>query len=541
MLVKNLNLLFGLNQVFENVNINIPDGKKIGIVGVNGSGKTTFFKAILGIQEVDSGNISFFNKMRISYLPQIITDEVSSLDISVFEYLLSGRPIAKLQKEIEDLYVKSTISDEKEVIKILQKINRLQQELDYWEPYSAEEELLKLISSMHIDDALLDQKLCTLSGGQKSKIAFVRLLYSKPDLLLLDEPTNHLDSDTKEFVTNYLKNYPGGVYIISHDIDFLDAIVDKVLFLDKRTHSMELFDGNYTKFQKILKERELFLEKQALLQERERQRLQKVVDKYIHGNEKKARIAKDRQKKLERLEKNAVVVEKKLKTANIAIDQERESTKHPLVIKDLCFKYDKKAKRNLLYKINFDVSRGERFLIVGENGVGKSTLLKLIVGELHPDSGDIVFGDKTDIGYYAQEHEQLSLDENLLDNLNDFNLTDNEKRGALGKFLFFGDDLFKKVKYLSPGERARLAILKLTLKKANFLVLDEPTNHLDPETQKIVANNLKDFPGTMILVSHNPNFVKYLGMSKIMILPEGKITYYEDDIVEKYHHLNCQK
>ena len=542
MVIKDMNLSFGIQEIFKDVNINIPDNKKVGIVGVNGSGKTTLFKSILGLQEIDSGSISFFNKPRISWLPQVITDEIPSLEISVFDYLLEGRPILKLQNEIERLYVKTTeLSSEKEVNRILDKINKLQTELDYWEPYEAEEILLKLISNMKIDDNLLERSLNTLSGGQKSKVAFVRLLYSKPDLILLDEPTNHLDKDTKDFIINYLKNYAGGVFIISHDIDFLNKIVDKILYLDKVHHNMELFDGNYDQFQRILKEREIRLEKEAVLQDKERKRLQGIIDKYLHGNEKKAKIAKDRQKKLAKLEENAVVVEKKSKTANVVLHQGRESTKHPLMIKDVSFKYDKSAKRNILYKINFDIPRGEKFLIVGENGVGKSTLLKLIVGELIPDLGEIVIGDKTDIGYYAQEHEQIDLDKNLLDNLNDFDLTENEKRGFLGKFLFFGDDLFKKAKVLSPGERARLALLKLTLMKANLLILDEPTNHLDPDTQRVIASNLKTFPGTIILVSHNEEFVDNLGVERTLVLPDGRIDYYDKDVVIKYHMLNEKK
>ena len=540
--IKDLNLSFGIQQVFDSVNINIPDGKKVGIVGVNGCGKTTLFKIILGLQEVDSGSVSFYNKPRISWLPQVITDEVPSLDITVFDYLLEGRPIAFLQKEINDLYIKvSSMSNEKEINKILSKINRLQTELDYWEPYEAEEILLQLISDMKIDDSLLEKKLNTLSGGQKSKVAFIRLLYSKPDLILLDEPTNHLDKSTKEFVINYLKNYSGGVYIISHDIEFLNRIVDKILYIDKSHHNMELFEGDYNQFKRILSEREAFLEKEAELQDKERKRLQGIIDKYIHGNEKKARIAKDRQKKLAKLEENAVVIEKKMKNASISLHQGRESTKHPLIIEDLCFKYDKSAKRYLLYKLNLDIPKGEKFLIVGENGVGKSTLLKLIVGELKPDMGKIVFGDKTDLGYYAQEHEHIDLESNLLDNLNEFDLTENEKRGYLGRFLFVGDDLYKKAKLLSPGERARLALLKLTLMKANLLILDEPTNHLDPETQKIIANNLKDFPGTIIIVSHNEEFVDYLGIERTLVLPEGRIDYYDRDVVVKYHELNEKK
>ena len=539
MVIKDLNLSFGIQQIFNNVNVNIPDTKKIGIVGANGSGKTTLFKVILGIQDVDYGSVSFFNKPRISWLPQVITDEVPSLDISVFDYLLDARPINKLQKEIEQLYIKtSLLDDEKEINKILLKINKLQSELDYWEPYEAEEILLKLISDMKVDDSLLEKSLNTLSGGQKSKVAFIRLLYSKPDLILLDEPTNHLDKDTKGFVINYLKNYPGGVFIISHDIEFLNKIVDKILYVDKSHHNMELFDGNYSQFKRILDEREAFLLKEAELQDKERKRLQGIIDKYLHGNEKKAKIAKDRQKKLAKLEENAIVIEKKMKTANISLHQGRESTKHPLIIKDVCFKYNKDDKRYILYKVNFDIPKGEKFLIVGENGAGKSTLLKLIVGNLVPDMGEIILGDKTDIGYYAQEHEQINLDMNLLENLNDYDLTENEKRGFLGRFLFYGDDLYKKARVLSPGERARLALLKLTLTKANLLILDEPTNHLDPETQKIIANNLKDFPGTIIIVSHNEEFVDYLGIERTLVLPEGRIDYYDRDVVVKYHKLN---
>lgn len=542
MLIKNMNLSFGIQDIFKDVNINVPDDKKIGIVGVNGSGKTTLFKVILGLQDIDSGNISFFNKPRISWLPQVITDEVPNLDISVFDFLLDGRPIAKIEKEIENLYIQtSEMDNEKEINKILNKINKLQTELEYWEPYKAEEILLELIANMNVDDELLERKLNTLSGGQKSKIAFLRLLYSKPDLILLDEPTNHLDKDTKDFVIDYLKNYNGGVYIISHDIDFLNKIIDKTLYIDKIHNNIELFDGNYDQFKKVLSEREARLEKEAMIQDKERKKLQGIIDKYLHGNEKKAKIAKDRQKKLERLEENAVVIEKKMKTANISLHQGRESTKHPVMIKDVSFKYDKNSKRYILYKINLDIPKGEKFLIVGENGVGKSTLLKLIVGELVPDVGEIVFGDKTDIGYYAQEHEHIDLEKNLLDNLDDFNLSENEKRGVLGKFLFVGDDLFKKAKVLSPGERARLALLKLTLMKANLLILDEPTNHLDPETQKIIANNLKSFPGTIIVVSHNEEFVDYLGIERTLVLPEGRIDYYDKDVVVKYHRLNEKK
>lgn len=540
MIIKNLNLSFGIQPIFTSISLNIPDNEKIGIVGDNGAGKTTFLKMILKEIEPDSGTIIFTKKAKMGYLPQVITDEIPNNDMLVFDYLLEGRPISKLEKEITRLYEKTINASTNEVNSILKKIGNLQMELDFYEPYTAEETLLEIIGGMNIDDNLLYTRISNLSGGQKSKIAFARLLYSKSDLMLLDEPTNHLDFETKEYVTNYLKNYNGSLYVISHDIDFLDKITSKTLFLDKITHNMELFNGSYSKFMHILEERQVFLEKQYDLQEKERIRLQKIVDKYIHGNEKKARIAKDRQKKLEKLESQKIDIPKIGKVANISLEQERESTSKPLQIKDLCFKYSEKDKGMLLYKINVDILRGEKFLIVGENGVGKSTLLKLIIGQLNPTSGSIIFGAKTDIGYYAQEHELLDFNKNVFENLDEFDLTDNERREVLGKFLFCGDDLYKKVSILSPGERSRLSLAKLTLKKANLLILDEPTNHLDPKMQKKIAQVLKTFTGTLIVVSHNPEFVDNLGISRTLILPKGKIDYYQKGIVEYYQNLNTK-
>ncbi|MEG1987333.1 MAG: ABC-F family ATP-binding cassette domain-containing protein [Bacilli bacterium] len=542
MFVKNLNLIFGTETIFSDINIFIPSNEHIGIVGANGAGKTTFFKIILGLLEPDSGTIEFPNKERIGWLPQVITDEIPNTEITVLDYLLTGRPVKKLETEIEDIYTSLTnTTDEKVINKKLKTIAKLQDELDYYEPFTAEGQLLKLISGMNIDDKLLDQTLSSLSGGQKSKIAFARLLYAKQSLILLDEPTNHLDQDTKAYVTNYLSTYPGTVYIISHDLEFLNATTSKTLVLDKRTHKMQLYNGNYAKYIKIKTEQDLRLQKEVEHQQKEREHLQGIIDKYLHGNEKKANIAKDRQKKLAKLDEKTIVIEKNLRQASLSLHQGRESTSYPLKIKDLSFKYDKSSKTNLLHKINLEIPRGEKFLIVGENGAGKSTLLKLIVGTLTPDAGEIILGPKTDIGYYAQEHELLDNDKNLLDNLDEFDLTERDKKGLLGRFLFQYDEINKKVSVLSPGERSRLALAKLTAMKANLLILDEPTNHLDPPTQKLIANNLKDFPGTIILVSHNTEFVDNLGIERTLIIPSGKLAYYEKETVEMYHTINTKK
>ena len=337
--IRNLTLRFGLQTIFDNVSLSLPEKEKIGIIGVNGAGKTTFFKLLLKELEPDQGSIYFPNKRRISYLPQVITDEIPSLDITVFEYLLKARPIEKLQNKIAELYTEMLNQNENEQNKTLQKIEKLQTELDYFEPLKAESELLKLIDGMSMDAPLLDQTLKQLSGGQKSKIAFARLLYSKPDLILLDEPTNHLDEKTKTYVTNYLKQYDGSIFIISHDIPFLNAITTKTLYVDKQHHSMELFDGNYDKFQKVKEAREVRLQKEYEIQEKERKKLEEIIARYIHGNEKKAKIAKDRQKKLARLLENEIIIEKQNKKTHLDLTAERESTRFPIRLEEVSLKY----------------------------------------------------------------------------------------------------------------------------------------------------------------------------------------------------------
>lgn len=540
MTLKNLNMSFGLQEIFNDVNLQINDNEKIGIIGVNGAGKSTFFKLIMGKLEPDSGKIIIKQGTRIGFLPQVISDEIPSMDITVFDFLLEGRPIKKLENELSKAYADVSVeTDEKKIKYLMKQIGKLQEKLEYYEVYNAENILLRIVEGMNIDSKLLDMKLKNLSGGQKSKIAFARLLYSNPEVLLLDEPTNHLDLDTKDYIVNYLKNYNGTVLTISHDIDFLDSITTQTLYLDKTTHTMELFPGNYEKYMKIrnerLKSQERIYEKQV----KEEEKLKKIIAKYIGGNEKKANIAKDRQKKLARLEENKVILEKKTKFANIKIKMNHPSGIVPLKVEDLRFGYDES--NILIDNLTFDLSRGEKFLIVGENGVGKSTLLKLIMNYLKPISGEITINDKTEIGYYAQEHELLNNDLTILENFKEFNLSKNELRSFLGNFLFSGDDVFKKVTYLSPGERSRVALAKLALTGANLLILDEPTNHLDPQTQEIIANTFRSFEGTMLVVSHNVDFVNNLGIERMLMLPSGEIRYYDKNTVLYYQELNNKK
>lgn len=506
MKIENLYMSFGTQEIFNNISFQINSNDKVGIVGVNGAGKSTLLNIILGNIKPDSGTIKLNTSIKVGYLPQVIMEETESKDQTVFEYLLEGRPIKKLKKELEDLY---------------QTIATIDNDYEF-----------KIISGMNINDELLDLKLKDISGGQKSKIAFARLLYSNPEILLLDEPTNHLDLDTKDYIIDYLKKYHGIILVISHDIDFLNEVINKTLYVDKIKHDVVIYNGNYEKYQKIKEERDLAKKRLYEKQIKEEEKLKNIISKYIGVNEKKANVAKDRIKKLERLQKEKVELEKKNKYARFNIKINYPSYGIPIKCNNLTFGYDE---NNLLYEnLNFDLSRGEKLLIVGENGIGKTTLLKLIMGFLTPLEGTIQITDKTQIAYYAQEHEILENDKTILENFSNYGLADYEIRRILGSFLFSGDDIYKNVQVLSPGERSRVALAKISLSGANTLLLDEPTNHLDPMTQQIIADTFKNYEGTMLVVSHNLDFVDNLGIKRMLLLPSGKVVYYDREIVMHY-------
>ena len=536
MKIENLCMSFGTQVIFNNVSFQINNNDKVGIIGVNGAGKSTLFNILLGNLTPDSGNITLDTKINLGYLPQVIMEDASSEDETVFDYLLEGRPIKKLKEELTNFYdIIANTHDEHELKKYYKKINRINELLEYYDEYNAESILLKIISGMQIDDSLLDLKLKNISGGQKSKVAFAKLLYSNPEIMLLDEPTNHLDLDTKDYIINYLKNYHGIILVISHDVEFLNAVTKNTLYVDKIKHNVEIYNGNYEKYMKIKSERDLAKQRLYEKQQREEEKLKCLIAKYIRGNEKKANIAKDRIKKLEKLETQKIELEKKNKYTKFNMKINRPSYSVPIKCNNLTFGYDEE---NLLYEnLNFDLTRGEKLLVVGENGIGKTTLLRLIMGYLTPIEGSIEITDKTDIAYYAQEHEILDNNKTILENFANFGLADYEIRRMLGSFLFSGDDIFKKVEVLSPGERSRVALAKISLTGANTLLLDEPTNHLDPMTQLIISDTFKNYEGTMLVVSHNLDFVDNLNINRMLLLPSGRITYYDRDIVMHYEML----
>ncbi len=530
-----MNLKFNLETIYEDADFQINDNDKVGIVGVNGAGKTTFFNVLLNNISLDSGHIIIDKKLRIGYLPQVIS--LDDKKLTVLDYLMQARPIDKLRDELTDLYNKVAITtDTKEQERVLKRIGNVQELLEYYDVYNAENILMDIISNMQIDMGLLDMQLSKLSGGQKSKIAFVHLLYSKPEILLLDEPTNHLDNETREYITNYLEHYKGTVLIISHDVAFLDRIVNKILYINKATHKIVVYTGNYSDYQKKLandqKNKELLIERQ----EKEVAKIRDFVLQYSNSSGKRKRIAQSREKMLTKKMSQMEVRDKTLKRVKIKLKPHQEGSKIPLKVNNLSFGY----KEKLIDNLSFIINSKERFLIVGENGIGKSTLLKLLINQLQPWSGTINYGSKTEFAYYAQEQEALDLDKTVLENVDSEEYSDKELRTILGSFLFFDDDVFKKANVLSPGERARISLCKVILKKANLLLLDEPTNHLDPETQKIIGENFRDYEGTIILVSHNSSFVRSIGIDRMLILPSGRITNYSDELLLHYEQLNSK-
>lgn len=554
MKASHLKLAYGTNVIYDDCSFHIEPGDKVGVIGVNGAGKSTLFRVILGKQSLDDGEISL-ESVRIGFLPQEITIEPRLGDLTVWDYIATGRPVDELQEKLNSEYEK--LAKHPDSGAILERIQVLQDQIDSYDLANFDHELMRVVEKMNLEP-LMGQKLSELSGGQKSKVAFARVLFENAGLLLLDEPTNHLDASTKLFVSNFLRNYQGTVLVISHDTDFLNTVTNKTLFVNKTTHKIKLYKGNYTDFRRQYAAEKAAEDQRISLEEREIKRLEEFV--------KRARAAKrsntaligmghQREKVLEKRLAALETREAEYSRVEINIAPRSIGSRTPLEIQNLDFTYPDGPE---IYRhLSFRLDRGEKFLIVGENGVGKSTLLKLIVGAypaenvvrnaafLQPNSGSIIFGHGTTLAYYAQELELLDPRRSVLENVETYDFTATELRGILSNFLFSGDDIYKKVEVLSPGEKARVALCKTMLSRANLLILDEPTNHFDPETQKIIGENLRDYPGTIIMVSHNPAFVEQIGITRMLVVPpladdsrQAVIKNFSPELLEYYYYLN---
>jgi ATP-binding cassette subfamily F protein 3 len=519
--VNNIKKSYGVDVVLDGVNLIINEGDKIGFVGRNGAGKTTLFKIITGSIKQDEGEIILQKGKTLGYLSQ-------NLDID--ENLTAFEEVMKVFSDIKEIeermrQIEGELSDpNSDHERLLKEYGRLQVEFENRNGYSCESYAKGVLIGLGLLEEEINKKICYLSGGQKTRVALAKLLLKSPDVLLLDEPTNHLDLEGIAFLENFLKEYKGTVLIISHDRYFLDVITNKTV--EVLNGKVEEYGGNYSYFIKERKNRIEQRVKEYELKQKEIKRLEEMIERFRSFNrEKSIKQAESKEKMLLKLEETLgdrpITYEENVK---ISFDTRIKSGNDVLQIEELSKSYGEKV---LFNNINLMIRKGEKVALIGENGRGKSTLLKIIKGEVQPDSGYIRLGRNVEIGYYDQEQRDLNPEKTILDEVWDEfpQKTVREIRNALAAFLFKGDDVFKQIKDLSGGEKCRLNLLKLMLKKANFLLLDEPTNHLDILTREELEDTLLEYDGTIFVISHDRYFLNKV-VQKICELEENSIVEY---------------
>ena len=541
LILQDVSKRYGDRILFKDLSLTIYKGDKIGLTGENGAGKSTLLKIITGEIESDSGTVSRPKNVQIGYMAQEIREKIDEKEI-IRDFILEGRGLVKLKKEIteiETVLASKKISQDNEK-KIFKVYGDLLEEYEKREGYTAEYEIENIMKGLNLDKIDLNKKMIDLSGGEKNKIAFAKVLFSKCDLLLLDEPTNHIDKSSTDWLSNYLKICPGAEIIISHNEEFLDPIVNKVLFLDKQTGKAKACRTGYFNFKKLQAEENVRREKILKKTDREIGKLKKFIERFRAGS--RSTQAKSREKQLEKIEEQRSVLEtRKRREMKIDFQPKRETGHVPLKIKKLTFNY-KDAEKEVLKDLEFELTAREKMVIVGPLGAGKSTLLKLINGDLNDYQGQVKFGYNVDKGYYAQEQENLNPNNNLIEEIKTVaSKSEQEIRGILGRFLFTGDSVLQEVKTLSPGEKSRLSLAKLLSMEPNLLLLDEPTNHLDMSSKKVIGSVLKNYKGTILVTSHDTEFLKELQPDKILFLPQGKIDYFDEEKLDYIKKLEERK
>lgn len=518
---------YGADTILEEINFDIQENDKIAIVGNNGSGKTTLLKSIVNNEMLEEGigeekfGIYKQGNPRIGYLKQIEFE--NSENTFLEEILKSYESILKLEKKINTLQEQlQNQSDDKKI----KEYSKSLEEYEIIGGYIYKKEYEIAIKKFGFTEQDKNKKISEFSGGQKTKIAFLKLLLSKPDILLLDEPTNHLDIDTIEWLENYLKNYPKAVVIVSHDRMFLDKIVNKVYEIEYA--SITEYKGNYSAFEKQKKERYEKQLKDYEYQQKEIKRLKAIADRFRYKPT-KAKMALSKLKKIEQMTIIEEPNQYDLKTFHTNFDVKTESGNLVVSAKNLQIGYGEE----LLAEVSFNLYKGQKLAIIGENGKGKSTLLKTLMGFIPKLGGDYEYGYHVEKEYFDQQLEFQDVNSTILDDFyNEFQqLTTTQIKQALGAFLFSGDDVFKEIKVLSGGEKVRLQLCKIFKKQANLLLLDEPTNHMDILGKVSLENILKEYKGSLIFVSHDRYFVNKIADSILAFEPEG-IVYFEGNYEE---------
>lgn len=499
---NNISKSFGTDVIIKSCSFNIEDHEKAAIVGINGAGKSTLLKIITGIEPADTGLVTLAKDKTLGYLAQ---QQNLGSDNTIYDELLSVKQyILDMEKELRSIEKRMNTADGDELENLMKKYSDLNHRFEMENGYAYKSEITGVLKGLGFYEEDFTLNVNTLSGGQKTRVALGRLLLAKPDIILLDEPTNHLDMESIRWLENYLLNYNGAVLIVAHDRYFLDKIVSKIIELDNGVATV--FSGNYTDYaakKAILRNMKL---KEYLNQQREIKHQEDVITKLKQFNrEKSIKRAESREKMLDKIE----IVDKPQELndkMNIKLEPNVVSGNDVLTISGLSKSFDDVT---LFDNIDIEIKRGERVALIGNNGTGKTTILKLINGIIEPDSGSIYLGAKVNIGYYDQEHHVLDPDKTIFDEIRDAypDLNNTQIRNTLAAFLFTNEDVFKYIRDLSGGEKGRVSLAKLMLSNANFLILDEPTNHLDIVSKEILENALNNYTGTVLFVSHDRYFI----------------------------------
>ena len=518
---------FGVRQVFSNVSFEIKEGDRIALVGPNGAGKSTLLKCILGIEELDEGQVVMSPVASIGYLQQ----DVNLGDASLAEEIETAwEDVHALEDKLQELtaYLETHEASESD----LQRLDYLQNRLEWLGGYDYEQKTKRIVYGLGFTDEDLYKPANAFSGGQKTRINLAKALVRSPDFLFLDEPTNHLDMEMLEWLEGYLSSYRGSILIVSHDRYFMDRIVTGVVELDH--HKATTYRGNYSRY---VAQREERLKADTIAYEKQQEYIKKTeeyIDKYRAGI--KSKMARGRQSQLNRLER--LEAPETSHSLDFKFPPAAMSADKVLVLDHVSIGY--KTDDPIIDDVSMVVRRGESVALIGPNGAGKSTMVKAIVGELFPTEGHIDIGNRVQVGYFSQEHEELHERWQVVDEIiNNYNFTEEKARNVLGSFLFKGDDVFKLVGDLSGGERARLALMKLFLQGDNFLILDEPTNHLDVPTREIVERALQQFGGTCFIISHDRYFLDQVSTRTLVLENKGiteylgNYSYYKEKLKEQ--------
>lgn len=499
---SNISKSFGTDSILNHVSFHIEEREKAAVVGINGAGKSTLLKIIVGELAPDEGSVVIAKGKTLGYLAQ--HQDLDSGRTIYDELLEVKRPIIEMEERLRTLEVNMKRSQGEELESLYQTYSRLSHEFELANGYAWKSEITGVLKGLGFLEEEFSKPVSTLSGGQKTRVSLGKLLLSKPDIILLDEPTNHLDMESIAWLENYLLNYQGTVVIVAHDRYFLDRVVTKVVELDNG--SSTVFQGNYSAYSEKKAMLRASILKAYLNQQQEIKHQEEVITKLRSFNrEKSIKRAESREKllnKIERIEKPTEVND----AMNITLEPDIVSGNDVLTVRGLTKGFDGQT---LFSDVDFEIKRGERIAIIGNNGTGKTTILKIINGILAADAGEIRLGSRVHIGYYDQEHHVLHSEKTLFQELSDTypNMNNTQIRNVLAAFLFTGDDVFKLIGDLSGGEKGRVSLAKLMLSEANFLILDEPTNHLDITSKEILENALTHYTGTVLYVSHDRYFI----------------------------------